>query len=184
MSLLVAIVALAVPDKRAKIILLAVLLIGGAVIALLLFRQKKPKAPAPKKHFTAEDVAPLLEQYGTDDAPAPRVAKLVQTKSKTDLYRHGKVVCGDRTVFDITVCRSKNYQGKRYYRISSELYEAEKEYFIKDDPDDRAVYLYSLNPELRALTDEVETNPPDDVFHPWKEFESLEDYVGNSIPGK
>ena len=184
LSLLLAVVAIAVPGKKAKIILLTVLLVAGGIIALLLFKRdgKKTQPKAPPKHFTPEDINHLLESYGTDDAPVPKLAKLVKSKSNSELFNHGKVVFDDYTFFDITVCRSKNYQGKRYYRISAEENASEEEYFIKDDPEDRAVYLFSLNPDVRAFTDEVETNPIDDKFQPWKEFDSLEDYIGNSIP--
>jgi len=183
LTLLVAVVAIAVPGKTAKIILLAVLLIAGGVMTILLARRNKPKtAPPPSNPFTPEEVDRLLEQYGADDPPAAKLEKLVRAKSKSTLYRHGKVVVGDAVVFDATVCRSKNYQGKRYYRVSAEETALAKAYYIMDDPSDRAVYLFSLNPDDRAFTEEVETTPQDDVFHPWKAFESLDDYVGNMIP--
>ena len=183
LTLLLAVVAIAVPGRTAKLVLLSVLLLAGVAVAVVLFlHRRKPKAPP--KHFTPNEINALLETCGTDDAPLPRLEKLVNAKSESELSRHGKVACGDRVVFDITVCRSKNFQGKRYYRVSSERDASEKEYFIKDDPADRAVYLFSLDPAVREYTDEVPTTPEDDTFHPWKEFDSLDDYIGNSIPRK
>jgi hypothetical protein len=109
------------------------------------------------------------------------MAKLVKSKSESNLFRHGRVVYDDYTFFDITACHSQTYQGKRFYRISAEENASEEEYFICEDPDDRAVYLFSLNPDVRAFTEEVETNPEDDSFHPWKEYDSLDDFLMQSI---
>ena len=33
----------------------------------------------------------------------------------------------------------------------------------------------------RAAGGEPETGPEDDSFRPWKEFDSLDDYIGNSL---
>ena len=185
-ALLIAVVAIAVPGRTAKIILFAVLLIAGGLTALLLFRRdhKKPKPKAPPVHFTPEEVDRLLESYGTDDAPVPRLEKLLKSKTDTALPRHGKVVADGRAVFDVTVCRSKNYQGIRYYRIASGDDSFDEAYYVKDDPADRAVYFFSLNPEARAAAGEPETGPEDDSFRPWKEFDSLDDYLGNSLAKK
>lgn len=187
-ALLIAVVAIAVPGRTAKIILFAVLLIAGALTALLLFRRdhKKSKPKAPPAHFTPEEVDRLLETCGTDDAPVPRLEKLLKTKTGTALPRHGKVVAEGRTIFDVTVCRSKNYQGIRYYRIAAGDDAFDEAYYIKDDPADRAVYFFSLNPETRASSaePETETGPEDDSFRPWKEFDSLDDYIGNILARK
>ena len=185
-ALLIAVVAIAVPGRTAKIILFAVLLVAGGLTALLLFKRdhKKPKPKAPPAHFTPEEIDRILETYGTDDAPVQRLEKLLNSKTDTALARHGKVVADGRTVFDVTVCRSKNYQGKRYYRISAGDEAFDEAYYIKDDPADRAVYFFSLNPAVRAAAGEPEAAPEDDSFRPWKEFDSLDDYIGNSIPKK
>ena len=185
-ALLIAVVAIAVPGRTAKIILFAVLLIAGGLTALLLFKRdrRKSKPKAPPAHFTPEEVDRLLETYGTDDAPVQRLEKLVKTKTDTALARHGKVVSEGRTIFDVTVCRSKNYQGKRYYRISDGDHSFDEAYYIKDDPADRAVYFFSLNPAVRTAAGESETGPEDDSFRPWKEFDSLDDYIGNTIAKK
>ena len=66
------------------------------------------------------DIDELLEQYGTDDKPSPKMAKLVKSKSESNLFRHGRVVYDDYTFFDITACHSQTYRGKRFYRISAE----------------------------------------------------------------
>jgi len=181
LALLLAVVAIAVPGMKTKLTLIAVILVVGGILTAILFLFKRKKPKAPPKPFTPEDINKLLESYGTDDEPNPKLAKLVKSKSKSELYRHGKVIFDDYTFFDITACKTRNYQGVRYYRISSKLYEAEEEYFIKDAPEDNAVYLFSLNPDVREFTDEVETTPDDDTFHPWKEFDSLDDYIGNSL---
>ena len=185
-ALLIAVVAIAVPGRTAKIILFAVLLVAGGLTALLLFKRdhKKLKPKAPPVHFTPEEIDRMLETYGTDDAPVQRLEKLLNSKTDTALPRHGKVVADGRTIFDVTVCRSKNYQGKRYYRISDGDHSFDEAYYIKDDPADRAVYFFSLNPEARAAAGEPETGPEDDSFRPWKEFDSLDDYIGNSISRK
>ena len=185
-ALLIAVVAIAVPGRTAKIVLFAVLLLAGGLTALLLFRRdhKKPKPKAPPVHFTPEEVDRLLESYGTDDAPVPRLEKLLKSKTDTARPRHGKVVADGRAVFDVTVCRSKNYQGIRYYRIASGDDSFDEAYYIKDDPADRAVYFFSLNPAVRAAAGEPETGPEDDSFRPWKEFDSLDDYLGNSLAKK
>jgi len=185
-ALLIAVVAIAVPGRTAKIILFAVLMLSGALMAFLLFLRdrKQPKPKAPPVHFTPEEVDRLLESCGTDDAPVPRLEKLLKSKTDTTLPRHGKVVADGRTIFDVTVCRSKNYQGIRYYRISSGDDAFEAAYYIKDDPADRAVYFFSLDPAARASGGEPESGPEDDSFRPWKEFDSLDDYIGNSIPRK
>ena len=185
-ALLIAVVAIAVPGRTAKIILFAVLLLAGGLTALLLFKRdhKKLKTKAPPVHFAPEEVDRLLETCGTDDAPVPRLEKLLKSKTDTALPRHGKVVADGRTIFDVTVCRSKNYQGIRYYRISAGDDSFEEAYYIKDDPADRSVYFFSLNPAVRAAAGEPETGPEDDSFRPWKEFDSLDDYIGNSIPKK
>lgn len=185
-ALLIAVVAIAVPGRTAKIILFAVLLVAGGLTALLLFKRdhKKPKPKAPPAHFTPEEIDRMLETYGTDDAPVQRLEKLLNSKTDTALSRHGKVVADGRTIFDVTVCRSKNYQGKRYYRISAGDEAFDEAYYIKDDPADRAVYFFSLNPAVRAAAGEPEAAPEDDSFRPWKEFDSLDDYIGNSIPKK
>ena len=185
-ALLIAVVAIAVPGRTAKIILFAVLLVAGGLTALLLFKRdhKKPKPKAPPVHFAPEEVDRLLETYGTDDAPVQRLEKLLKTKTDTALSRHGKVVADGRTIYDVTACRSKNYQGKRYYRIASGDDAFDEAYYIKDDPADRAVYFFSLNPEARAAAGEPEAAPEDDSFRPWKEFDSLDDFIGNSIPRK
>ena len=163
-----------------KLVVVAVLAILGAVVFYLLFKPDKPKK-ADADPAAPEDVDELLEQYGTDDKPSPKMAQLVKSKSGSNLYRYGKVVHDDYVFFDITACRSRTYQGKRFYRISAEENASEEEYFICEDPDDRAVYLFSLNPDVRAFTGEVETDPEDDSFHPWKEFDSLEDFLMQSI---
>ena len=183
-ALLIAVVAIAVPGKTAKIILFAVLLLAGGLMAFLIYRRdhNKPKPKAPPVHFAPEEVDRLLESTGTDDAPVPRLEKLVRSKTDTALPRHGKVVADGRAIFDVTVCRSKNYQGIRYYRISSGDDAFDEAYYIKDDPADRAVYFFSRNPAVRAAAGEPETAPEDDGFRPWKEFDSLDDYIGNSIP--
>lgn len=185
-ALLIAVVAIAVPGRTAKVILFAVLLVAGGLTALLLFKRdhKKSKPKAPPVHFTPEEVARLLESCGTDDAPVPRLEKLLKTKTDTALARHGKVVADGRAIFDVTVCRSKNYQGKRYYRISDGDNAFDEAYYIKDDPADRAVYFFSLNPETRAAAGEPETGPEDDSFRPWQAFDSLDDYIGNTIGPK
>ena len=185
-ALLIAVVAIAVPGRTAKIVLFAVLLLAGGLTAFLLFLRdhKKPKPKAPPVHFTPEEVDRLLESCGTDDAPVPRLEKLLKSKTDTALPRHGKVVADGRTVFDVTVCRSKNYQGIRYYRIASGDDSFDEAYYVKDDPADRAVYFFSLNPEARASAGEPETGPEDDSFRPWKAFDSLDDYIGNSIARK
>ena len=185
-ALLIAIVAIAVPGRTAKIILFAILLIAGGLMALLLFKRdhKNSKPKAPPVHFTPEEVDRLLETYGTNDAPVQRLEKLLKTKTDTALPRHGKVVADGRTIFDVTVCRSKNYQGIRYYRIASGDEAFDEAYYIKDDPADRAVFFFSLNPEARAAAGEPEAGPEDDSFRPWKEFDSLDDYIGNSIGKK
>ena len=185
-ALLIAVVAIAVPGRTAKIILFAVLLLAGGLTALLLFRRdyKKLKPKAPPVHFTPEEVDRLLESCGTDDAPVPRLEKLLKSKTDTTLPRHGKVVADGRTIFNVTVCRSKNYQGIRYYRISAGDEAFDEAYYIKDDPADRAVYFFSLNPAVRAAAGEPETGPEDDSFRPWKEFDSLDDYIGNSLAKK
>ena len=185
-ALLIAVVAIAVPGRTAKIILFAVLLLAGGLTAFLLFRRdhKKLKPKAPPVHFTPEEVDRLLESYGTDDAPVPRLEKLLKSKTDTALPRHGKVVADGRAVFDVTVCRSKNYQGIRYYRIASGDDSFDEAYYVKDDPADRAVYFFSLNPAVRAAAGEPETGPEDDSFRPWKEFDSLDDYLGNSLAKK
>ena len=185
-ALLIAVVAIAVPGRTAKVILFAVLLVAGGLTALLLFKRdhKKSKPKAPPVHFTPEEVARLLETCGTDGAPVQRLEKLLKTKTDTALSRHGKVVTDGRTIFDVTVCRSKNYQGKRYYRISDGDNAFDEAYYIKDDPADRAVYFFSLNPETRAAAGEPETGPEDDSFRPWQAFDSLDDYIGNTIGPK
>ena len=185
-ALLIAVVAIAVPGRTAKIILFAVLLIAGGLTALLLYKRdhKKSAPKAPPARFTPEEVDRLLESYGTDDAPVQRLEKLVKTKTDTALARHGKVVAEGRTIYDITVCRSKNYQGIRYYRISTGDEAFDEAYYIKDDPADRAVYFFSLNPAVRQAAGEPESAPEDDSFRPWKEFDSLDDYIGNSISRK
>lgn len=185
-ALLIAVVAIAVPGRTAKIILFAVLLLAGGLTALLLFKRdhKKLKPKAPPVHFTPEEVDRLLETCGTDDAPVPRLEKLLKSKTETALSRHGKVVADGRTVFDVTVCRSKNYQGIRYYRISAGDDSFDEAYYIKDDPADRAVYFFSLNPDVRAAAGEPETGPEDDSFRPWKEFDSVDDYIGNFLAKK
>ena len=185
-ALLIAIVAIAVPGRTAKIILFTILLIAGGLTALLIFKRdhKKSKPKAPPVHFTPEEVDRLLESCGTDDAPVPRLEKILKTKTDSALPRHGKVVADGRTIFDVTVCRSKNYQGIRYYRIASGDEAFDEAYYIKDDPADRAVYFFSLNPAVRAAAGEPETGPEDDSFRPWKEFDSLDDYIGNSLAKK
>ena len=185
-ALLIAVVAIAVPGKTAKIVLFAVLLLAGALTALLIYKRdhNKPKPKAPPVHFTPEEIDRLLEPRGTDDAPVPRLEKLVRSKTDTALAHHGKVVADGRTVYDVTVCRSKNYQGIRYYRVSAGDEAFDEAYYIKDDPADRAVYFFSLNPAVRAAAGEPETGPEDDNFRPWKEFDSLDDYIGNSIGKK
>ena len=185
-ALLITVVAIAVPGRTAKLILFAVLLIAGALTALLIYRRdhNQPKPKAPPVHFTPEEVDRLLESFGTDDAPVPRLEKLVRSKTDTALSRHGKVVADGRTIFDVTVCRSKNYQGIRYYRISSGDDAFEEAYYIKDDPADRAVYFFSLKHEARAAAGEPEAAPEDDSFRPWKEFDSLDDYIGNTLARK
>ena len=185
-ALLIAVVAIAVPDRTTKIILLAILLIAGALMALLLFKRdhKKLKPKAPPAHFTPEEIDRMLETYGTDDAPVQRLEKLLNSKTDTALPRHGKVVADGRTIFDVTVCRSKNYQGIRYYRISAGDDSFDEAYYIKDDPADRAVYFFSQNPETRAAAGEPETGPEDDSFRPWQAFDSLDDYIGNTIGPK
>ena len=185
-ALLIAVVAIAVPGRTAKIILFAVLLLAGGLTALLLFKRdhKKLKPKAPPVHFSPEEVDRLLEICGTDDAPAQRLEKLLKTKTETALARHGKVVAEGRTIYDVTACRSKNYQGKRYYRIASGDEAFDEAYYIKDDPADRGVYFFSLKPEARAAAGESEAAPEDDSFRPWKAFNSLDDYIGNTIPKK
>jgi hypothetical protein len=168
-------VALMISDLVWKNIVVAVLAILGAGVFYLLFMPDKPKKKDTEP-ASPEDIDEMLKQYGTDDKPSPEIAKLVKSKSKSELFRYGKVKSDDYVFFDITVCYFQKYQEKRFYRISSELYESEEEYFINDDPEDRAVYLFSLNPDIRAFYDEVETNPKNCTFHPWKAFESLEDY--------
>lgn len=180
---LLVIVVIVIPNTTAKYVLLAVFLGTAGLLAYLLYVNRK-KAPEPpqKKSFSPEEVNRLLESCEKDDTPPnPRLEKLVRSKSKSDLFRHGKVVFDDYTFFDITACRTKNYQGKRYYRISAEENASEEEYFIKEDPEDCAVYLFSLNPDIRAFTEEVETNPADDTFHPWKEYDSLDDFIGSQL---
>ena len=173
-------VALMISNLVWKIIVVAVLAILGAVVFYLLLKPDKPKKKDANP-ATPENIDELLEQYGTDDKPSPKMAKLVKSKSESNLFRYGKVVYDDYTYFDITACHSQTYQGKRFYRISAEENASEEEYFICEDPDDRAVYLFSLNPDVRAFTEEVETNPEDDSFHPWKEYDSLDDFLMQSI---
>ena len=186
-ALLIAVVAIAVPGRTAKIILFAVLLLAGVLTALLIYRRDHRKQPAPKAppvHFSPEEVDRLLESFSTDDAPVPRLEKLLKSKTDTTLARHGKVVADGRAIFDVTVCRSKNYRGIRYYRISTGDEAFDEAYYIKDDPADRAVYFFSLNPAVRQAAGEPESAPEDDSFRPWKEFDSLDDYIGNSISRK
>ena len=97
-----------------KIIVVAVLAILGGVVFYLLLKPDKPKKTGANP-ATPEDIDELLEQYGTDDKPSPKMAKLVKSKSESNLFRHGRVVYDDYTFFDITACHSQTYQGKRFY---------------------------------------------------------------------
>ncbi|GEM_PF-5112084 len=158
----------------------SILLIAAIQVVMLMKKMPRPtdvQKPKKKKTYTVEDANNIIEQFKTDDVPEASLSERVRVISQSQLFHCGKIRFGEQTVFDITRKEMKKYRGRLYYLICAS---DEGDFYISDGEGDKAVYLFTLDQNIRAHYPNTPLVPNDDKFHPWEAFVCIEDYLGQA----